>query len=163
MMSSCFDIVRSNYFQIFFLVVLTPVLWGCSKHTNISNSSLYEIKINNEIIHVEVASTQSERMLGLMFREKLDKNHGMLFIYPQEEYLSFWMKNTRIPLSLAFINSNGKIIQIESMVPYSLTNHVSEDKVRYALEMEEDWFRKNEIRVGSKVSFTSEINKINVR
>ncbi len=98
-----------------------------------------------------------------MFREKLDKDQGMLFIYPQEEYLSFWMKNTNIPLSIAFINSNGEIAQIEAMSPYSLISHTSKDKVRYALEMEEGWFKKNGIRVDGKVNFSSEISKIIVR
>ena len=97
-----------------------------------------------------------------MYREKLNKDNGMLFIYPQEKYLAFWKKNKKIPLSIAFINDNNVITQIESMTPYSLTNHTSKEKVRYALEMEDEWFRKNGITVGCKVDFSSEINKINV-
>ena len=97
-----------------------------------------------------------------MFRDRLDNDHGMLFIYPQEQNLSFWMKNTKIPLSIAFINSNGTITQIEPMAPYSLTSHTSKVKVRFALEMEEDWFRKNGITVGSKVDFPPEIKSLKV-
>jgi uncharacterized protein len=158
-----FPFISNNYLQTFFLLVLTLILHGCSKPSNITNNKLHEIKINGKTIHVEVASTQRERMLGLMFREKLEKDQGMLFIYPQEQYLSFWMKNTKIPLSIAFINFNGEITQIEAMIPYSLKSHVSKDKGRYALEMEEAWFKKNGIGVGSKVSFSAEISKINVR
>ncbi len=162
-MDSSFLVIRNNYLQTFFLLALTLILHSCSKPSNITNNKIHEIKINGKSVQVEVASTQKERTLGLMFREKLDKDHGMLFIYPQEQYLSFWMKNTKIPLSIAFINSDGEITQIESMNPYSLIDHVSKDKGRYALEMEEGWFKKNGIKVGSKVDFSSEIGKINVR
>jgi hypothetical protein len=162
-MDSSFLVIRNNYLQTFFLLALTLILYSCSKPSNITNNKIYEIKINDKSIHAEVVSTQKERMLGLMFREKLDKDHGMLFVFPQEQYLSFWMKNTKIPLSIAFINSNGKITQIEAMNPYSLMDYVSKEKGKYALEMEESWFRKNGIKVGSKVNFSSEIGKINVR
>jgi uncharacterized membrane protein (UPF0127 family) len=95
-----------------------------------------------------------------MFRDALDKDHGMLFIYPQEKNLSFWMKNTRIPLSIAFINSKGIITQIDSMTPYSLMSHTSKEKVKYALEMEQGWFRKNGIKIGSKISLSPEIRSL---
>lgn len=162
-MDSSSRVVRSRYFYTFFLLLLTPILYNCSKYSSIPNDYLYEIKIGDKSIHVEVAATQKKRTLGLMFRDKLEEDHGMLFIYPQEQHLSFWMKNTKIPLSIAFINSNGEITQIESMTPYSLINHASKDRVRYALEMEDGWFRKNGVKGGSKVRFSSEINKINVR
>ncbi|GJQ60316.1 MAG: hypothetical protein SCALA701_31170 [Candidatus Scalindua sp.] len=113
-------------------------------------------------IRVEVASTHEKRRLGLMHRDKLNKNSGMLFIFPQEKYLSFWMKNTKIPLSIAYINNRKVITQIESMTPYSLTNHTSKDRVKYALEMEDKWFSKNGITVGSKVDLTSNLLNMNV-
>jgi hypothetical protein len=98
-----------------------------------------------------------------MFRDKLDKDQGMLFIYPHEQNLSFWMKNTKIPLSIAFINSNEVITQIESMAPYSLLSHTSKNKVRFALEMEEGWFIKNGIKAGSKVSLSPEIRNLKTK
>ncbi len=156
-------IIRSNYFQTIFLLVLSLLFWGCSKHSGISNNNFYEIKISGKNAHVEIASTGEERTLGLMHREKLDKDHGMLFIFPQEQYLSFWMKNTKIPLSIAFINSRGVVTQIESMLPNSLDTHSSTRKVRYALEMEKGWFKKNSIKVGSKAIFSTEINNIKVK
>ncbi|OHB34694.1 MAG: hypothetical protein A2Y08_01285 [Planctomycetes bacterium GWA2_40_7] len=127
-----------------------------------SDEITYELNIHNKKPRVEVAFTQKERTIGLMFRDKLDSDHGMLFIYPQEQNLSFWMKNTRIPLSIAFINSSGTITQIEPMAPYSLTSHTSKAEVRFALEMEEGWFRKNGITVGSKVDFPPEIKNLKV-
>ena len=155
-------IARSSYFRNVLLLVLTPTLWSCTGHSNISDKITYELNIHNKKPRVEVAFTQKERTIGLMFRDKLDSDHGMLFIYPQEQNLSFWMKNTRIPLSIAFINSSGTITQIEPMAPYSLTSHTSKAEVRFALEMEEGWFRKNGITVGSKVDFPPEIKNLKV-
>lgn len=85
----------------------------------------------------------------------------MLFVFPQEKYLSFWMKNTKIPLSIAFISNSGEITQIESMKPHSPTSHTSKARVKYALEMKDKWFDKNEITVGNKVDFSSKIFNIN--
>jgi hypothetical protein len=133
---------------------------GCSNHSPISNRNTYEIKINDKTSHAEVAFTQKGRTIGLMFRNTLDKDHGMLFIYPQEQNLSFWMKNTKLPLSIAFINPDKIITQIDSMAPYSLMSHTSKEKVKYALEMEQGWFRKNGITVGSKVDFPPEIKNL---
>lgn len=159
-MDSSFRIVRSIYFHIVLLVVLFSAPLGCSNHSPISNRNTYEIKINDKTSHAEVAFTQKGRTIGLMFRETLDKDHGMLFIFPQERNLSFWMKNTKIPLSIAFINSNEIITQIDSMTPYSLMSHTSKEKVQYALEMEQGWFRKNGIKVGSKVGLSPEIKNL---
>lgn len=161
-MDSSFRIVRNSYFHIVLLLALIPTIWSCSSHSNISNNITYEINIHDKKPRVEVAFRQKERTIGLMFRDKLDNDHGMLFIYPQEHNLSFWMKNTRIPLSIAFINSSETITQIEPMAPYSLTSHTSTAKVRFALEMEEGWFRKNGITVGSKVDFPSEIRNLKI-
>ena len=154
--------MKSTYFHLILLLVLFPAVSACSNHSPISNKNTYEIIINDTISHAEVAFTQKDRTIGLMFRDRLDNDHGMLFIYPQEQNLSFWMKNTKIPLSIAFINSNGTITQIEPMAPYSLTSHTSKVKVRFALEMDEDWFRKNGITVGSKVDFPPEIKNLKV-
>ncbi len=160
-MDPLFRIVRSAYIHVIILLVLFPTLSGCSEHSPISsNKKTYEIKINDKISHAEVAFTQKGRTIGLMFRDKLDNDHGMLFIYPQEQNLSFWMKNTKIPLSIAFINTQGIITQIDSMAPYSLMSHASKEKVKYALEMEVGWFRKNGIKVGSKVGLSPEIGSL---
>jgi len=159
-MDLSFRIARSICFYIILLLTLFPTFLGCSTHSPVSNKNTYEIKINDKISHAEVAFTQKDRTIGLMFRDKLDNDHGMLFIYPQEKYLSFWMKNTKIPLSIAFINSKEIITQIDSMTPYSLMSHTSREKVKYALEMEQGWFRKNGIKAGSKVGLSPEIRSL---
>ncbi len=161
-MDSPFCIVRIIYFHTILLLVLLPTFLGCSNHSPVSNKNTYEIKINDKIAHAEVAFTQKGRTIGLMFRDKLENDHGMLFIYPHEQNLSFWMKNTQIPLSIAFINSKDIITQIESMAPYSLMSHISKEKVKYALEMEQGWFRKNAVKAGSKVGFPPEIRSLRV-
>lgn len=102
-------------------------------------------------LEVELATTFEEQSLGLMYRDKLEENGGMLFVYPRENILSFWMKDTRIPLSIAFIKADGRIIQIESMKPYSLDTHVSKEKAKYALEMNEGWFRIHNVREGDTI------------
>ncbi len=163
-MGSPFHTARNRYIHIFILFALATIFCSCSKHSSISNNITYELNINNDkIVHAEVAFTQKDRTMGLMFRDKLDKNHGMLFLYPQEKNLSFWMKNTKIPLSIAFINSSEVITQIESMTPYSLVGHTSKYKVRFALEMEEGWFRLNGITTGSNVDFSPEIRNLKTK
>jgi uncharacterized membrane protein (UPF0127 family) len=162
-MGSSFHIARNSFFQIFILLVLAPIIWGCSKHSSKPKNITYELNINDKMVYAEVAFTQKDRAMGLMFRDKLDKGQGMLFIYPHEQNLSFWMKNTKIPLSIAFINSNEVITQIESMAPYSLLSHTSKNKVRFALEMEEGWFIKNGIKAGSKVSLSPEIRNLKTK
>ena len=102
-------------------------------------------------LEVELATTFEEQGLGLMYRDKLEENGGMLFVYPRESFLSFWMKDTRIPLSIAFIKADGRIIQIESMKPYSLDTHVSKEKAKYALEMNDGWFRVHNVKEGDTV------------
>ena len=161
-MDSSFRIGRSTYVHIIILCVLFPTFLSCSNHSPISNKKTYEVKINEKTSHAEVAFTQKGRTIGLMFRDKLDNDHGMLFIYPQEKSLSFWMKNTKIPLSIAFINSEEIITQIDSMTPYSLRSHTSKENVKYALEMEQGWFKKNGIRVGSKVGLSPEIMSLKI-
>lgn len=109
------------------------------------------LTLKEKIIRVEVARTEREKAKGLMFRESLGKDEGMLFIYDREEMLSFWMKNTRIPLSIAFIDQQGRIVDIQDMEPFSLRTRVSARPAQYALEVNQGWFKKNGIDVGDSV------------
>ena len=109
------------------------------------------LTIKEKKIKVEVVRTDEEKAKGLMFREKLGKNEGMLFVFEREETLSFWMKNTRIPLSIAFIAKDGKIVDIQDMEPFDLRSHASARPARYALEVNQGWFKKNGIEVGDGV------------
>jgi uncharacterized membrane protein (UPF0127 family) len=114
------------------------------------------IKIGNKILKVKLAQTPEQQQRGLMNVQgmgptKLPKDEGMLFVYRREEILSFWMKNTTLPLSIAFINKKGIITQIEKMEPLKTDSVRSVERSLYALEVNRGWFTKNNINVGDKV------------
>jgi uncharacterized membrane protein (UPF0127 family) len=98
-----------------------------------------------------VAKSEPDRLRGLMFRERLAENSGMIFLYPRAETTAMWMKNTRIALSVAFIDANGRILNIADMEPYSEQAHASSGAAAYALEMNRGWFIKQQIKPGDLV------------
>ena len=102
-------------------------------------------------IEAEVARTAREREIGLMFRTALGANAGMLFVFEQPGQQCFWMKNTLLPLSVAFVDDDGSIVNIDSMKPQTLDSHCSAKPVRYVLEMNEGWFSKRGIKAGTKL------------
>lgn len=111
-----------------------------------------ELIINDRRIAVEVAADEPARRRGLMFRSSLAPDSGMLFVFESDEQRSFWMHNTYIPLSIAFINSAGVIINILEMTPLDTTvRYLSEGPARYALEMNSGWFTLNSIKSGDTV------------
>ena len=109
---------------------------------------LYPLKLGEMTIMVERACTDKEQQQGLMFRKEMPENQGMLFVFSQERRLSFWMKDTLIPLSIAYINAQGMIIDIQKMQPLDETGHLANGLARYALEMNQGWFEKNKISPG---------------
>lgn len=102
-------------------------------------------------LFIELADTHDKRTKGLMHRKYLNKNSGMLFRFPYFERLSFWMKNTYVPLDIAFIDNDGKIFQIENMIPLNTRAILSNHPCQYALEVNKGWFNGNDIRIGSRV------------
>ncbi len=110
------------------------------------------VVINGHRLVVEVATTPQSRACGLSRRFALDENHGMLFVYPIAGLRSFWMKDTRIPLSIAFLDDSGEIINIEIMLPdQSGKRYRSNLPARYALEVNQGWFRSHGIKRGDRV------------
>ena len=103
-------------------------------------------------IQAEVAATDASRSRGLMFRKELAPNHGMLFVFEQANVQCFWMRNTPLPLSIAFILADGTITYIADMAPMTETSHCSTAPVRYTLEMEQGWFAKRGITAGKKIT-----------
>jgi uncharacterized membrane protein (UPF0127 family) len=103
-------------------------------------------------ITVEIARTDEERSTGLMYRKKLPDGEGMLFVFDRDQQLSFWMKNTIIPLSIAFIASDGRIIEIIDMRPNDLNSVKSSRSVRYALEVPQGWFARVNVNPGDLVN-----------
>ena len=102
-------------------------------------------------IRAEVARSEDERQTGLMFRREMAAHEGMLFIFDEREPRCFWMKNTPLPLSIAFIADDGTIVDLLDMQPQSLDNHCSSKPVRYALEMNQGWFARRAIKPGFKL------------
>jgi len=131
---------------------LSAVLVSCERSPF---GPLQTISVNGETIRVEVADTADKRSLGLMYREKLPKNRGMLFLYEEPTTSGFWMKNTKIPLSIAFIDEDLRIIEIQEMRPLDLTPHRPERPYKYALETNRGWFREHGIGPGSTVQLHS--------
>jgi len=105
-------------------------------------------------ITVELARTDEERALGLMFRKKLPDGQGMLFVFDRDQQMSFWMKNTIIPLSIAFIASDGHILEIKDMQPNDISSVKSSRSVRYALEVPQGWFNRVSVKTGDVVKIT---------
>jgi uncharacterized membrane protein (UPF0127 family) len=104
-------------------------------------------------MEIEIARTEEERAQGLMYRKSLDDGKGMLFIFERDEILSFWMKNTLIPLSIAFIASDGRILEIRDMEPESLSPVRSGRSARYALEVPRGWFSRTGVKPGDRFLF----------
>jgi len=111
----------------------------------------FPLKIREHEIRAEVANTEESRRQGLMFRERLGENSGMVFLYPVTEITAMWMRNTRIPLSVAFIDGGGRILNIEDMTPLSEDAHASRGPAAYALEVNRGWFARRGIKAGDRV------------
>jgi uncharacterized protein len=104
------------------------------------------------VIQAEVAVTEPQRQQGLMFREKLATNAGMVFLFGEPAQVCMWMKNTLIPLAVAFIDERGKILNIEEMQPETLNSHCAAGRVAYALEMNKGWFAQKNIKAGTTIA-----------
>lgn len=119
----------------------------------------YPLKIRNHLLRVEVADTEAARRSGLMYRKQLGESAGMLFVYEAAGPWAMWMRNTYVPLSVAFLDRDGKIINIEDMQPLTEDSHQSAAAARYALEVNQGWFRKRGIKSGDRVVGLDKIPK----
>ena len=103
-------------------------------------------------IDTQVAITQDQHAVGLMYRDEMPTNEGMLFVFEQPTIQCFWMKNTRLALTAAFVADDGTIVNLENMKPQTTESHCSRKPVRYVLEMNQGWFAKKGVKPGSKLS-----------
>jgi uncharacterized membrane protein (UPF0127 family) len=110
------------------------------------------LTVGPAVFQVEMAATDAERQTGLMYRTVMAENQGMLFVFERDDHLNFWMKNTKLPLSIAYIASDGTIKEILDMQPESLANVPSTWAVRYALEVNQGAFARAGVKVGDRVS-----------
>jgi len=142
------------------VVALVMCLAGCAQEPDKSDTmppaevcARQELIIKGHKLLVEVADTPELRSRGLMHRQSLGKNEGMLFVFKNSGYRGFWMKNTSIPLNIAFINEEGYIDQINAMTPFDETTiHESSQPCRYTLEVNKGWFERHGITQGDQVT-----------
>jgi uncharacterized membrane protein (UPF0127 family) len=126
--------------------------------TRDSSEDTVVLRFSNDVsIEVEFANDPQSRALGLMYRREMCEDCGMLFKFDSVRIANIWMKNTYIPLDLAYINAFGKIIDIKQLVPHDLTSVPSSMPVLYALEMNQGWFDKNGLKTGDTVKIPSHI------
>ena len=102
-------------------------------------------------IHAQVALTPHQRQVGLMYRKEMPTNEGMLFIFDQPATQCFWMKNTLLPLTTAFVADDGTIVNLADMQPMTENSHCSRKPVRYVLEMNQGWFKQKGIAEGTQL------------
>ena len=132
----------------FTLAVLCFSFSGCAQKLPVEKIYICRQDGTKVPVKVEVAKTAEQRNRGFMERKYIPDGTGMIFVFEKDQILSFWMKNTPHPLSIAFIDSNGKIRDIFQMTPYSLSSVSSTTSVRYALEVPQGWFKKEGIKEG---------------
>ena len=135
------------------LVALLSYASCKSKKLPVTDITITRADGTTAIVKAEVAQKEEERNYGFMNRKNIPDGTGMLFVFEKEQILSFWMKNTPHPLSIAYIDSRGKIRNIYDMTPFSLTPIKSTSSVRYALEVPQGWYKENNINVGDIVSW----------
>lgn len=111
-----------------------------------------QLSAGMHLINAQVASTPLEREIGLMHRTEMPVNEGMIFVFENPSALCFWMKNTHIPLTAAFIADDGSIINLADMKPMTTESHCAKVPARFVLEMNQGWFSKRGVREGQKIS-----------
>ena len=133
------------------LILLLGCAWGCARGPSPQTLPKMEIEAAGRRISIEIARTDDEKSIGMMFRKKLGPDEGMLFVYDHDRTLSFYMRNTCVPLSIAFLRADGTILNIEHMEPYSEKSHKSRLPCRFALEMPQGWFAAQGIKPGDVI------------
>ena len=142
---------KKSFILIFALLAFTSLLSCKTKKLPVKDIKIVCQDGREFTVSAEIAEKTEDRNHGFMERKTIPEGTGMLFIFERDQILSFWMKNTPHPLSIAYIDSKGKIRDIYDMTPYSLSSIISTVSVRYALEVPQGWYKKNGITVGDTV------------
>jgi uncharacterized membrane protein (UPF0127 family) len=111
-----------------------------------------QLSVGMHRIDAQVALTPEQRATGLMWRRQMPQHEGMLFVFEQPSVQCFWMKNTLLPLAIAFVADDGSVVNVAEMKPQTLDSHCSAQPVRYVLEMNQGWFAKKGVKPGTKLA-----------
>lgn len=141
-----------NFFKYILLFSGAAAFVSCGER-----NETIELVLGDSVFTVEVAKTPEERQLGLMHRKELDPDRGMIFVFEYDQKLSFWMKNTHVPLDIAYISKDGTIKEIHRLKPLSETPVQSEHSVRYALEVPRGTFERLGIEPGQKLEIPEDL------
>ena len=135
-------------------LLFATLLAGSISQTALAQQKLQTIPLNVGIhlIKAELAASDPARQQGLMFRQSMGPNEGMVFVFEEPAKICMWMKNTYLPLSVAFLDAEGRIINIEDMQPHTTQSHCAAKPARYALEMNQGWFKKKNIPPGTPIN-----------
>jgi hypothetical protein len=134
------------------LLALCLLAFACGSDVAGGGPAVHPLVVGNRQITVEVAASAADRSRGLMERQELAFDHGMLFVFPHERVLTFWMKDTPLPLSIAFADAGGRIVRIADLEPLSAEPVSSGRPARFALEMNRGWFERRGVFVGDAIA-----------
>lgn len=129
-------------------LTLAALLWAGTAGADMPQR---ELTLGKARLGVEVAASEADRQMGLMYRSSLPEGRGMVFVFPSDIRICMWMRNTLIPLSVAFFDKDGRVTNIEDMAPQTEDNHCSSRPARYALEVNRGWFGQHGVKVGDRV------------
>lgn len=146
--------VISNYLQALVLMLAGALTTFNASGQGSPQMNLPRITLNAgmHLIQVQVAQDFEQRQIGLMWRKEMPQNEGMLFVFEQAAVQCFWMRNTLLPLTAAFVADDGTIVNLADMKPQSDDSHCSKKPVRFVLEMNQGWFAKRNIQAGFKLT-----------
>ncbi|MEN8662068.1 MAG: DUF192 domain-containing protein [Lentimonas sp.] len=154
--------------RIFIIFSLTCCLLACTQKTKVdaqaSTDTFFFIQIGEATTQLQLALTSTEQQKGLMHRTSLDKDHGMLFLFPNAEQRGFWMRNTLIKLDIGYFDESGKLLETHSLYPHDETAVKSySHEVLIAVEMTHGWFAKHKVRPGAKINLKQLSDALNQR
>jgi uncharacterized membrane protein (UPF0127 family) len=139
---------RARFLCLALLLSLQAVAHAQAPQTNLQRTQL---SAGMHLLDVQLALSPEQRQIGLMWRKEMPQHEGMLFVFEQPATQCFWMRNTLLPLTAAFVDDDGTIVNLADMKPQNDNSHCSDKPVRFVLEMNQGWFAKRNIKAGYKL------------
>lgn len=153
-MASPFQNFHQNLLALLAAATFFVPAWSEAQEAPQMNLQRTKLSVGMYVIDAQVALTPEQREIGLMMRKEMPTHEGMIFVFEEAHTQCFWMKNTLLPLTAAFVLDDGTIVNLADMKPKTTDSHCSKQPVRYVLEMNQGWFAKRGIKAGSKLSGT---------